>query len=61
MISFTGPMRELQGLEAAEEALNKSISPIQISGCIDAAKPHMIHAINNGKGNRIVVTFHEQR
>ena len=61
MISFTGPMRELQGLEAAEEALKKSISPIQISGCIDAVKPHMIHALNNGKGNRIVVTFHEQR
>ena len=61
MKSFISPMRELQGLEAAEEALKNFISPIQISGCIDAAKPHMIHAINNGKGNRIIVTFHEQR
>ena len=54
-------MRELQGYEETETALKKMTGPIQISGCIDAVKPHMIHSINNGKGNRIIVTFHEQK
>ena len=61
MKSFTSPLKELQGLEAAEEALKKSAGPIQISGCIDAVKPHMIHSMNNGSGSRIIVTFHEQK
>ena len=56
------PLQGLQGLEAAEEALLKTAGPIQISGCIDAVKPHMIYSINNGsKCHRIIVTFHEQR
>ena len=61
MKSFTAPLKELQGLEAAEEALLKSVGPIQISGCIDAVKPHMIYSINNGSKSRIIVTFHEQK
>jgi len=59
--SFTAPLQELQGYEEANNALKKAVSPIQISGCIDAVKPHMIHSANNGKGNRIIVTFHEQK
>ncbi len=61
MRSFTAPLQELQGYEEANDALKKAAGPVQISGCIDAVKPHMIHSINNGKGNRIIVTFHEQK
>ena len=61
MKSFTVPLQELQGYEEANSALKKATCPIQISGCIDAVKPHMIYSMNNGKGNRVIVTFHEQK
>ncbi len=55
------PLKELQGFEKAEYALKNTVGTIQISGCIDAVKPHMIYSSNNGSGNRIIVTFHEQK
>ncbi|MBR5565940.1 MAG: transcription-repair coupling factor [Roseburia sp.] len=61
MKSFTVPLQELQGYEEANSALKKAAALIQISGCIDAVKPHMIYSMNNGKGNRVIVTFHEQK
>ena len=51
----------LQGFEEAEKALQEAAGPIQISGCIDAVKPHIIHSINHAKGSRIIVTSHEQK
>lgn len=61
MRTFTDPLRGLKEIEDLEAALPKRSGVTQISGCIDAAKPHMIYSINNGSGNRIIVTFHEQK
>ncbi len=59
--SFTAPLQELQGFLETQKALEKEAGPIQLSGCIDAVKPHIIHSMNGGRGNRIIVTFHEQK
>lgn len=61
MKAFTEPMQGLQGYEELQKALQKQNGVIQVSGCIDAVKPHMIYSVNNGSGNRIIVTFHEQK
>lgn len=61
MKTFTEPMLGLKEFEDLNAALPGLKGVIQVSGCIDAAKPHMIYGINNGSGNRIIVTFHEQR
>ena len=61
MKTFTEPLMGLKEFEDLEAALPKLAGVIQISGCIDAAKPHMIYSINNGSGNRIIVTFQEQK
>ena len=61
MKAFQIPLQELQGYDRLQEALKKHKGVIQVSGCIDAVKPHMIHSVNNGSGNRIIVTFHEQK
>lgn len=61
MRTFTKPLSGLKEYENLEAALPKLLGVIQISGCIDAAKPHMIYSIHNGSGNRIIVTFHEQK
>ena len=59
--AFTEPLQNLQGYEELQTALKKQTGVIQIAGCIDAVKPHMMYGVNNGSGNRIIVTFHEQK
>lgn len=61
MRTFTEPLQGLKEMEDLEAKLPKLSGVLQISGCIDAVKPHMIYSINNGSGNRIIVTFHEQK
>ena len=61
MKTFTEPLLGLKEFENLEETLPKQKGVVQISGCIDAAKPHMIYGIHNGSGNRIIVTFQEQK
>ena len=52
MKTFTQPMQGLKEFEDLEAALPKLSGVIQISGCIDAAKPHMMYSIGNGSGNK---------
>ena len=61
MRTFTEPLSGLKETWDIEEKLSALSGVLQISGCIDAVKPHMIYSINNGSGNRIIVTFHEQK
>ncbi len=61
MRTFTEPLQGLKEIEDLEAKLPKLSGVLQVSGCIDAVKPHMIYGINNGSGNRIIVTFHEQK
>lgn len=61
MRTFTEPLQGLKEMEDLEAKLPKLSGVLQVSGCIDAVKPHMMYGINNGSGNRIIVTFHEQK
>ena len=57
MKTFLNSHAGLKEFEDLEAALPKLSGVIQISGCIDAAKPHMMYSIGNGSGNRIIVTL----
>ena len=61
MKAFTESLSVLREFEELEQQLKKEKGIIQISGCIDAQKAHLISSINDGKGSRIIVTFQEQR
>ena len=61
MKTFTEPMLGLKEFEDLRELLPKLAGVVQVSGCIDAAKPHMIYSIGNDSGSKIIVTFHEQK
>ena len=61
MRTFTEPLKELKEFETLSEKIHDLRGIVQISGCIDAAKPHIMYSVNNGSGNRIIVTFQEQR
>ena len=64
MKTFTKPLQGLKEFEDVEAAIGKKHAGkgtmLQISGCIDSAKPHMIYSVDSAK-NRIIVTFSEQK
>ncbi len=61
MIAFTKPVQDLQSYERLRGILEETSGVIQVSGCIDAVKPHVIYNCGNEYKHRIIVTFHEQK
>lgn len=59
MKTFVEPLQSLSGFSEMVQAAKKQPGLHSVTGCIDAQKPHMIYACNDG--NKIVVTFHEQK
>ena len=60
MRAFVEPLEELSGFEEMTHNMQQE-GLISITGCIDAQKPHMIYGVGNGRKNKIIVTFHEQK
>ncbi len=56
--AFLDPLYELEELQEAKEQA-KSSGIVQISGCIDAQKSHMMYGLGDGFKNKIIVTFSE--
>ncbi len=61
MKAFLEPLRNLSGFADMMDITRKQTGLITVTGCIDAQKPHMIYAMNNGRKNKVIVTFHEQK
>ena len=61
MNTFTRSLPGLKEFENLMAALPDLTGTIQVSGCIDAAKPHMIYNISGRNTSRLIVTFQEQR
>ena len=61
MKAFTDPLGSLGEYEKLTEQLNKQKGILEVSGCIDAIKPHLMYAVNHGFSGKIMVTFSEQR
>ncbi len=61
MKSFTEPLLDLKEYEELKNVLSKQKGIVQVSGCIDTQKPHLIYSLSQEKGNRLIVTFNEQK
>lgn len=61
MRTFTEPLQGLKEIGDLEARLPKLSGVLQVSGCIDAAKPHLMYGIHRDCGSKIIVTFQEQR
>ncbi len=61
MKAFLEPVAELEELQEAKKSVKNSCGVVQISGCIDAQKSHMVYAVSDGFKNKIIVTFSEQK
>ena len=61
MDAFLQPLLELEELQEAKKQVKSSGGIVQISGCIDAQKSHMIYGMSDGFKHKIIVTFSEQK
>lgn len=59
MEAFLQPLRELEELQEAGKQVRASGGIVQISGCIDAQKSHMMYGLGDGFKYKIIVTFSE--
>lgn len=61
MQAFLQPLREWKDYETIERQLPELKGTIEISGCMDAQKAHLIYGIGCGVYSRLIVTFQEQK
>lgn len=61
MKSFTEPLSGLKEYEELKTTLSKEKGIIQVSGCIDVQKPHLIYSLSKEKKKKLIVTFNEQK
>ncbi|MEG0961456.1 MAG: transcription-repair coupling factor [Lachnospiraceae bacterium] len=61
MKSFTEPLPDLKEYEELQNKLTSLKGVVQVSGCIDAQKPHLIYSLWEQKGPKVLVTFNEQK
>ena len=57
MKTFTEPLKELKEFETLSAGVHDLRGIAQISGCIDAAKPHIMYSVNNGSGTESLLRF----
>lgn len=61
MRCFIEPLQEWKDFETINQQLPKLKGTIQITGCMDAGKPHLIYGMGQRSYSRFVVTFDEQK
>ena len=58
---FKRPLMELKDFEDMAEALEKGQGPVQVSGCLDSQKVHLMSQVGENFPYRLVVTYSELR
>ncbi len=61
MRSFIEPLLELGDYRKIKEELIKQEGIVQVSGCIDAQKPHFMYGLLGETDHGLIITFQEQR
>ena len=61
MQAFLQPLREWKDYETIEKRLPDLKGAIEISGCMDAQKAHLIYGVGERACSRFIVTFQEQK
>lgn len=59
MNMFVEPLKELKEYNEIREQLTLRNTPIQVTGCIDSQKCHLIHGLGEQYLNRVIVTYSE--
>ncbi len=61
MQALLAPLAELAEFDQAKEAMEKKISPIAFTGCVDSQKLHMIYGLSSGLRHKVIVTYSDAR
>lgn len=61
MKSFTEPLLKLKKYEQLKQQLINLKGIVQVSGCIDAQKPHFMYGLLGEKDSSVIITFQEQK
>ena len=59
MKTFTEPLKELKEFNEIRENIIKRTLPVQITGCIDSQKCHLIYGLSEGFKFKVIVTYNE--
>lgn len=59
MKTFTSPLRELKEFVDIEENLKRKNTPIQITGCIDSQKCHLIAGLSENIPWKLIITYND--
>lgn len=55
------PLGELEEYNEIKKRLKKNKGIIQISGCVESQRVHLIHALSQEAKRTLIITFHEQK
>ena len=58
---FGNPLKELKEYEELSEALRNRKAPVQVSGCMDSQKVHLMDELRSEYPYCLVVTYNELR
>ncbi|MDD4112408.1 MAG: transcription-repair coupling factor, partial [Herbinix sp.] len=59
MKTFTEPLKELKEFNDIRDNIIMNTLPVQITGCIDSQKCHLIHGLGEGITFKIIVTYND--
>jgi len=57
--TFTEPLKELKEFNDIRDNIKLKNLPVQITGCIDSQKCHLIHGIGEGFRYKVIVTYND--
>lgn len=57
MRTFTAPLKELKEFNDIKDSLKLNSTPVQITGCIDSQKCHLISGLGEGYPFKLIITY----
>ena len=61
MLSFTQPLKGMAEFEEIEKSLEKNQGIVQITGCLESQKAHLIHGLSGKTPMRLVIAGDERQ
>ena len=59
MKTFTEPLKELKEFNDIRDNIKLNTLPVQITGCIDSQKSHLMHSLGEGFLFKVIVTYND--
>jgi transcription-repair coupling factor (superfamily II helicase) len=57
--TFTAPLKELKEFNDIRDNIKSRTLPVQVTGCIDSQKCHLIYGLSQGFRNKVIVTYND--